>query len=137
LENLENTGMLFRIFSAGLFFCTLPLTAQSVGSANKPHLRAASVSSPVVITIHAHRFAFDPAQITLTKGKTVELHLVSDDVHHSLIVGSLGIHADMLPGQTTSILVTPYNTGDFQGDCGHFCGMGHNKMHLRIRVVNP
>lgn len=124
------------IAAATALACALPLPAQSTSSA-KPQKHPATAAATSIITIHAHRFAFDPAQITLTKGKTVTLNLISDDVHHSLVVGGLGIHTEMLPGQTESIQLTPYDTGDFTGDCGHFCGMGHNKMHLIIHVVNP
>ncbi len=128
--------MILRTLAVGLFLCTLPMAAQTAGSA-KLHSHAAAAASSAVIAIHARRFAFDPAQITLVKGKTVELDLISDDVHHSLVIGALGIHADMLPGTTEHVQVTPDDTGDFTGDCGHFCGMGHNKMHLLIHVVNP
>ncbi len=130
--------MLYRtLFAATVVLaCSHLLGAQSVNKAHD-HAHAATATTLPVITIHAHRFAFDPPQITLKKGKPVELDLISDDVHHSLVVGGLSIHADMLPGTTTHVKVTPYDTGDFTGDCGHFCGMGHNKMHLVIHVVNP
>ncbi len=113
-----------------------PLAAQTV-SKKQAHPLAVTAATLPVIPIHAHRFAFEPAQITLKKGTTVELDLISDDVHHSLVVSGLSIHADMMPGTTTHVQVTPYDTGDFTGDCGHFCGMGHRKMHLMIHVVNP
>ena len=113
-----------------------PLAAQTVSKTQtQPH--AAAAATLPVIPVHAHRFAFEPAQITLKKGKPVELDLISDDVHHSLVVSGLSIHADILPGKTTRVQVTPDDTGDFTGDCGHFCGMGHRKMHLMIHVVNP
>ena len=89
------------------------------------------------ITIHAKKFEFIPAEITLKKGETVKLELTSDDVHHSLLVKGLGINGDMKKGKITEVTITPEETGDFKGECGVFCGMGHKKMRFIVHVVNP
>ena len=86
------------------------------------------------IEIHAHRFAFTPAEITLKKGETVKLVLVSDDVAHSLVVPDLKINAPMVKSHPTEITVTPESTGDFHGKCGKFCGTGHGSMLFTVHV---
>ena len=64
------------------------------------------------IEIHARRYVFSPAEITLKKGETVKLRLISDDVAHSLVVPprtvvrfllSLFVHC--------SVLVCPSKSG--------------------------
>jgi cytochrome c oxidase subunit 2 len=87
------------------------------------------------IEIHAKKFEFVPAEITLKQGVPVKLKLVSDDVEHSLVIAGLGVKQDMKVGQPAEITVTPTATGDFKGDCGVFCGIGHGKMHLIVHVV--
>lgn len=109
----------------------LPVTAQDGSSATMP---AASPTRTIVI--HAKKFAFDPAEITLKKGETVKLELTSDDVEHSLVVPELGIKGTMKKGEMTDVVVTPRETGDFKGKCGKYCGIGHGKMHFVVHVVN-
>jgi len=92
-------------------------------------------SSPRRIEIHAHRFSFTPAEITIEKGETVNLALTSDDVPHSLLVESLHINAPMTKGHVTEVKLTPETVGDFKGKCGRFCGSGHGSMIFLIHVV--
>ncbi|MBB6146586.1 cytochrome c oxidase subunit 2 [Silvibacterium bohemicum] len=87
------------------------------------------------IEIHAKRFSFSPAEITLTKGQTVTLALTSDDVPHSLLVEGLHINAAMNKGKVTEVQVTPDTVGDFHGKCGKFCGSGHGSMLFVVHVV--
>ncbi len=90
---------------------------------------------PKPIVIHARRYAFVPAEITLKRGQNALLLLVDDDVPHGLAVPALGIRADMIKGQPVEVSVTPQRTGDFAGNCSRFCGVGHGEMHFIIHVV--
>jgi len=99
-----------------------------------------SVSSPAQapthrIEIHAKRFSFMPAEITLKKGETVTLALTSDDVPHSLLVEGLHINGAITKGHVTEVTVTPEAVGDFKGRCGRFCGSGHGSMLFVVHVV--
>jgi cytochrome c oxidase subunit II len=98
---------------------------------------AAKQGSPRTIVVHATRYAFAPAEITLKKGEPVTLELVSDDVLHSLVVRGLSINLkDLKPGEVADLTVTPDQTGDFKGTCGIFCGSGHGTMSLKVHVVD-
>ena len=87
------------------------------------------------IEIHAHRYAFSPSEITVRKGETVRLKLISDDVPHSLLVKDLGLNEAVTKGRPAEILFTPRQSGDFQGQCGHFCGSGHGQMKFAVHVT--
>lgn len=87
------------------------------------------------IEIHAHRFAFSPAEITVKKGETVNLKLFSDDVPHSLLINDLGINQTIVKGKPAVVTFTPQKTGDFHGQCGRFCGSGHGKMAIVVHVT--
>lgn len=95
------------------------------------HLRA---QEPKVIEITAKRFAFTPNEITLKKGETVKLKVVSEDVTHGLYLKPLKIDADLQPGKTTEITVTPQTAGKFTAICDHFCGVNHGNMKMTIVV---
>ena len=87
------------------------------------------------IEIHAHRYAFSPADITIKKGETVRLRLVSDDVVHSLLIKGLSVDQTITKGRPAEVTLTGKQAGDFQGQCGHFCGSGHGKMLFTVHVT--
>jgi cytochrome c oxidase subunit II len=87
------------------------------------------------IEIHARRFAFEPAEITVKSGETVHLHIVSDDVPHSLVVKDLGIDATVTKAHPADVEVTAKQPGDYDGRCGRFCGSGHGRMTFAIHVT--
>jgi cytochrome c oxidase subunit II len=97
-------------------------------------LRAQEASR--TIEVHAKRFAFSPSEISIRKGETVKLVLISDDVTHSLVVPDLHINQELKKGHPSEIEVTPANDGDFHGKCGHFCGSGHARMVFVVHVVD-
>jgi cytochrome c oxidase subunit II len=97
---------------------------------------AAQGQSTQVIEIHAKRYAYVPAEITLKKGQAVKLELISDDVIHSLVIDGLHLRVRMPAGEKVEATVTPEQVGDFKGKCGVFCGSGHGKMSLTVHVVN-
>ncbi|HEY6375377.1 MAG TPA: cupredoxin domain-containing protein [Edaphobacter sp.] len=86
------------------------------------------------IEIHARRYAFSPAEITLKKGETVKLRLLSDDVAHSLVIPGLQIRQEIPKGRPAEVTVTPNSSGDFRGECGRFCGSGHGSMLFTVHV---
>ena len=81
-----------------------------------------------MIEITAKRFAFTPDQITLKKGETVTLRLISQDVTHGFFLRPLKVDEDIEPGKTTEVIVTPQVTGTFTTVCDHFCGANHGNM---------
>jgi cytochrome c oxidase subunit 2 len=88
------------------------------------------------IEVHAKRFAFTPSEITIKKGETVKLQLISDDVTHALVVPDLHINQEIKKGHPGEIAITPTTAGDFHGKCGHFCGSGHARMVFTVHVVD-
>jgi cytochrome c oxidase subunit II len=93
------------------------------------------LGSTRVIEIHAHRYAFEPSEITIKKGETVELHLITDDVPHSLLISDLGINETATKSHPGDASLTPKNAGDFHGRCGRFCGSGHGHMLFTVHVT--
>jgi cytochrome c oxidase subunit II len=89
---------------------------------------------PPVIEIHAKRFSFMPAEITLTKGEKVTLSLTADDTTHGLLIPDLGVNVTLPKGKVTKVEVTPQQVGTFHGQCAHFCGVGHASMVFSVEV---
>jgi cytochrome c oxidase subunit 2 len=87
------------------------------------------------VEVHARRFEFVPAEITLKKGETVEVTLISEDVAHSLLIRELGINKVVTKTHPAEIVITPTAAGDYHGQCGRFCGSGHGKMIFTVHVT--
>lgn len=86
------------------------------------------------IEVHAHRFAFVPAEITVNSGESIRLRLVADDVPHSLLVKPLGIDVTATKANPGEITFQAKQPGDYDGRCGRFCGSGHGRMVFTVHV---
>lgn len=86
------------------------------------------------IEVHAKRFKFVPDEITVKQGEAVKLHLVSDDVPHSLVIKDLGVNQEVSKGHPADVTFTANSAGDFHGKCGRFCGSGHGSMVFTVHV---
>lgn len=95
-----------------------------------------SSGRPRVITIHAAKFEFKPAEITLHVGERTKLIFVSDDVDHGLSVDGLPVDIEIHKKSPTSIVITPEKVAELTGICSIYCGPGHSQMTLTIHVVN-
>ncbi len=89
---------------------------------------------PRVVEITAHRFAFDPPEVTLPRGKPALLRLRSEDVTHGFFARPLGIDTVIPPGRVTEVAITPREPGRYTVICDHFCGSGHGNMKMTIVV---
>lgn len=106
-------------------------------AAGAPQWMKPDSSAPAArtIVVHARRFSFDPAEIVVRAGEKVHLELISDDVTHSLLVKDLQIDETAKKGHPGETDFEATHAGDFQGQCGHFCGSGHGRMVFTVRVT--
>ena len=80
--------------------------------------------------------------LVLPVNEHVRFDITSRDVLHSFWVPGFRIKIDAVPGMTTHTSATPTRIGDFQEDvnyrvqCAEMCGVGHNGMLMKIRVVS-
>jgi cytochrome c oxidase subunit II len=65
----------------------------------------------------------------------VHIHLTSNDVMHELFVPSFFFMRNAMPGFANDFTWTPNRLGTYNGQCAEFCGLGHAKMTLVVRVV--
>jgi cytochrome c oxidase subunit 2 len=118
-EDESMRAILLRQFALSLFVLLFP-------GNNQPSVR--------VIQVHASRYAFQPSSITVRRGETIQLELVSDDVPHSLLVRALGINEAATKSHPGTAVFTATQSGDFHGRCGRFCGSGHGRMQFVVHV---
>jgi len=93
-------------------------------------------SQPTVRTfrIEASQFAFDPGEISVNPGDTVQIELVSKDVVHGLYVDNYGISVTADPGQTAKLTFVADKAGSFRMRCNVTCGAMHPFMLGKLNV---
>jgi len=87
-----------------------------------------------VIAVRAKKFIFTPDRIMLRKGEPVMFEFTTEDVFMGFNVPDLGVRADIVPGRTSRLCLTPQQTGQFDFVCDIFCGDGHENMHGQLVV---
>lgn len=85
-------------------------------------------------SITARRFTFEPQTITVQKGDTVRLTLISKDVAHSFALRTFNINVDLPAGQTKSVEFVADQVGAFTFRCWVYCGNGHSDMAGQLVV---
>ena len=80
------------------------------------------------------RYAFEPAEIHIRKNETVVLDVITADVQHGLEIPNFGVREPVQPRFTTSVTLTPQQTGEFPMACSIICGPGHDDMLGKLVV---
>ena len=109
-------------------------TVGALSMAAVPALRVSAAAPARVIEIKAKKFEFSPNQLTLKKGETVTLRLMSEDRVHGFFQRALGIDSEIDPAKPSDVTVTPTAPGTYQVICDHYCGYGHGNMNMTITV---
>lgn len=96
------------------------------------------------VTYPEYELSYERAlQIALPVDTPVKFEITSVDVIHSFWVPAFRMKMDALPHQTTTLTVTPTETGSFESDpnmrvqCAELCGTGHPNMRMALRVLEP
>ena len=88
------------------------------------------------VKITANKGSYSPNEIVLKKGVPVVLQLTSGDRAHGFNVPAWKVRADIKPGETAEVKVTPPAVGEFSFYCDVFCGSGHEDMYGTFKVVD-
>jgi len=68
--------------------------------------------------------------------RPVRFVMTSKDVLHSFFVPEFRIKQDVVPGQYTTLHVTPNVPGDYHIFCAEYCGTAHSKMLGTVHVLS-
>lgn len=78
--------------------------------------------------IRAKKFSYTPHIITVNKGDSVKIRLISEDVTHGFYLDGYGVETRAHPGQDGSISFLAHKTGRFSFRCSVTCGEFHPYM---------
>ena len=87
------------------------------------------------VTMVAARYGFYPPLIEVPVDTTVKLRIASFDVLHGLHVPGSNMATMVVPGYVSEVTTAFTKTGDFPMICNEFCGLGHDYMYSKVRVL--
>jgi len=73
-------------------------------------------------------------EVYLPEDRQVYFRITAEDWLHMMHVPELGLKQQARPGTSVTITTTPTETGQFQGYCTEFCGVGHSTMLFTAHV---
>jgi cytochrome c oxidase subunit II len=76
------------------------------------------------------------AQLRLPVNVPIHLRMRADDVIHSFWVPEFRQKQDLLPGQVTTLVITPTKVGEYEVLCTELCGLGHSVMRSAAIVTS-
>ena len=92
--------------------------------------QSASTGETKSFTIKATNWSFEPTEIRVSKGDTVEIKLVNEEGYHEVEIKGYG---KTIKGDGT-VKFTADKTGEFEFICSVFCGTGHDDMIGKLIV---
>lgn len=111
----------------------MPAPMPSVASASAHE----TADAPIEVYLSAGRFAFEPDDLRLEKGRTYRFHMMATDVAHgaSIAFGRASRIVRLRPDTVTTLDLTFRETGRHLVYCTVYCGLGHDAMHASITVA--
>lgn len=82
----------------------------------------------------ARMWAFQPSEIRLPVGSTVDLYLTSQDIMHGFKIENHNVNLMAIPGAINYMRVTFNEPGTFLFACHEFCGAAHHTMAGRVVI---
>jgi cytochrome c oxidase subunit II len=90
------------------------------------------------LTVRAigQQYSFTPSCIVVPTDTLVTFRATSADVVHGFLIEGTNINLMLVPGYISSLGARFKKPGDRLMPCHEFCGLGHEGMWARIRVVD-
>ncbi|MGE5664679.1 MAG: cytochrome c oxidase subunit II [Deltaproteobacteria bacterium] len=76
-------------------------------------------------------------ELRVPEGRPVKLVMISSDVLHGFFIPDYRIKQGIVPGQYTTLWLSPDKAGTFDIFCTQYCGVGHSTMRARLVVMPP
>ena len=90
----------------------------------------------VTLTMVAARYGFYPSSVEVPVDTPVKIRIASADVLHGVHVPFTNYTTMVVPGYVAEVNTTFQKTGDFSLLCNEYCGLGHDHMWSRLKVVD-
>jgi cytochrome c oxidase subunit 2 len=143
LRALGTAGIVVIIFLTSLLYnaysrkinvpACVPLSQQSTYFKN-PGLKQLD-DSTFDLYIVAQMWAFNPGEVTVPKGSTVNVFVTSKDVVHGFLIDRKAVNLMIIPGAINTATIKFNKAGNYHMVCHEYCGIGHQNMLGNIVVT--
>ncbi len=89
----------------------------------------------ITLTMVAARYGFYPSSVEVPVNTPVKIRIASADVLHGVHVPFTNYTTMVVPGYVAEVNTEFQKTGDFSLLCNEYCGLGHDHMWSRLKVV--
>jgi cytochrome c oxidase subunit 2 len=124
------SALAINLFHVGLPTCLTDI---------KPFQKGELIThSPTHYEVHyvARMWKFEPEDVTVPVGSTVDIYLSAADVTHGLIMLGTDLNLMAVPGVVNYARVKFDKPHVYQLLCHEFCGTGHDRMAAELHVVD-
>jgi cytochrome c oxidase subunit II len=101
----------------------------NLGSALEPN-------GSVTVRGIGQQFSFTPSCMVVPTGTPITFRATSSDVVHGFLITGTNVNLMLVPGYVSSLNARFDTPGERLMPCHEFCGMGHEGMWGRIKVVD-
>jgi len=101
----------------------------NLGSALEP-------DGSVTVRAVGQQYSFTPQCILVPTDTPITFRVTSADVVHGFLITGTAVNLMLVPGYVSSIPARFDTPGDRHMPCHEFCGLGHEDMWGRIRVID-
>jgi cytochrome c oxidase subunit II len=84
----------------------------------------------------AKMWDFEPKEVTVPAGSTIDIYVSTPDVTHGLILLGTNLNLMAVPGVVNYARVKLDQARTYQLLCHEYCGTGHERMAANLRVVD-
>ena len=101
----------------------------NLGSAVEP-------DGSVTVRVIGQQYSFTPACIVVPTNTPITFRFTSADVVHGFLVTGTNVNLMLVPGYVSSLQARFETPGERLMPCHEFCGVGHEGMWGRIKVID-
>ncbi len=131
---------------AGIHQATMPQVAVEKVDPRTLHIAGEFIESNLgtavepdgSVTVRAvgQQYSFTPQCILVPTGTTVNIRATSADVVHGFLIDGSNVNTMLVPGYVSTISTRFDQPGDRTMPCHEFCGVGHEGMWGKVRVID-
>ena len=93
-------------------------------------------SGAVIVRAVGQQYSFTPPCMVVPAGMPATIRATSSDVVHGFLIQHTNINTMLVPGYVSVIHIRFEQLGDYAMPCHEFCGVGHEGMWARVRVID-
>jgi cytochrome c oxidase subunit 2 len=131
---------------AGIHQATMPQSRVETISPSRLHLggefvetnlgSAVEPDGSVTVRAIGQQYSFTPQCMVVPTDTSITFRAASPDVIHGFLVEGTNVNTMLVPGYVSTIGARFGEPGDHLMPCQEFCGVGHEGMWAKVRVID-